>query len=149
MKKKCFIRFLSLFLIVGLCLPTMALAATPEVSEPLASEQLSHYASGIAALGSGDLAIEFFVFGVGLMDSIGAQRIRLYESLDGENWYCVANYAPANHPNMMAYEARAMSSSVSYSGVAGRYYKAFVTVTASNSSGLDIRSFWTTVVRAT
>ena len=149
MKKKQIIRFLSLCLIVIFCLSTTVSAAAPEYSEPMSSEQLRTYSAYIVPSGSGNLVIRYNVYGKDIMDAVGCQRIRLYESLDGANWYFVAEFTPTSYSNMMAYGARELISSVPYSGVAGRYYKAFVTVTATNSSGTDTRSFWTAVVRAT
>ena len=149
MKKKQIIRFLALCLTAVFILPMSAKAAAPESVAPLASNQLDTYSANVVARGSGKLSVSFTIYGVGVMDAVGCQRIRLYESLDGANWYFVAEFTPTSYSNMMAYGARELISSVPYSGVAGRYYKAFVTVTATNSSGTDTRSFWTAVVRAT
>lgn len=50
---------------------------------------------------------------------------------------------------MLGHDAIHYSSHVDYQGIAGRYYKAYVTIWAGKDGGGDTRYFWTSVKTAT
>lgn len=84
------------------------------------------------------------------MDDIGTLTIILYESSTGTgSWTCVKTFKHATYTNMLGHNKMRYGSHVSYQGVAGRYYKAYVTIWAGKDGGGDTRYMWTSVKKAT
>lgn len=119
--------------------------------EPLsikASYYLDAYTTYIYPDGGGNIEIWFDVTATGTMDEIGALTIILKESTDGTTWYTVKTYLHANYPNMLASNEMFYTSHVDYSGVSGRYYKAYVTIWAGEDGGGDSRQIITSIITA-
>lgn len=135
-------RTLILILVLSLILPCYVSAATIETVQPYASNYLTSYNTYICDMGSGNLQIWFRVMGTGDMDEIGVLSIRLYESTDNINWTRVKTYSHENYSSMLAENDFYHSSYVSYQGVAGRYYKAYVCIWAGKDGNGDTRYMW-------
>ena len=143
------LRILSLIMACILILPCTANAATSEQIQPYASAYLTSYNTYVCAMGGGDLQIWYTVVGDTDMDEIGVLSIKLYESTDQTNWTRVKTYSHENYSSMLAEDDWVHSSYVSYDGVAGRYYKAYVCIWAGKNGAGDTRYMWTAVERAT
>ena len=142
-------RLIALFLVIAFMIPVSAQAAVIDVAEPRASNYLDSFNTYICAMGSGKLQIWYTVVGDTDMDEIGVTSIRLYESTDNVNWTRVKTYSHENYSSMLAEDDWIHSSYVSYNGVAGRYYKAYVCIWAGKNGSGDTRYMWTPVERAT
>ena len=140
------IRFVAIVLIAAMIVP--ASAATVEPVQPRASYYLDSYSAYIYPAGSGRVEIYFSVNGTHYMDEIGNLRISLYESRDNSTWTWVKSYSNENHSNMLAYNDFYHGSYVSYQGIGGRYYKAYICVWAGKDGGGDTRYFWTSARQA-
>lgn len=138
------IRLAALILIAAMLCPIGASAV-----EPRASYYLDSYNAYPYAAGSGKVQVWFHVTGVDYMDDIGSLSIQIYESTDNSNFSFVDSYNNGNTPSMLGHDKIIYQSHVTYSGVAGRYYKAYVCIYAGDSSGGDTRYFWTGSVKAT
>lgn len=138
---KCFI----LCLVFAFVIPAPANAATVEPIMPMASYYLDSYNTYICDMGSGNIQIWFRVMGTGDMDEIGVLNIRLYESTDNTNWTRVKTYSYVDYSSMLVEDDWFHSSYVSYQGVAGRYYKAYVCIWAGKNGSGDTRYMWATM----
>ena len=148
-QKGFWIRLIAVALLVSLMIPVGANAATVESVQPRASDYLDSFNTYICAMGSGKLQIWYTVVGDTDMDEIGVLSIKLYESTDQTNWTRVKTYSHENYSSMLAEDDFFHSSYVSYNGVAGRYYKAYVCIWAGKNGSGDTRYMWTPVERAT
>lgn len=144
-----FVKLVAFFLVLSLITPIAAQAAAPETSEPMASAYLAAYTAYVCAMGSGDLEIWFEVTGTRTIPRIGVLTIRLYESTDNQNWYWVETFLHEDHAGMLKSNSYFCVSHVDYQGIAGRYYKAYVTIWGGNEETGDARYIWTPVERAT
>ena len=142
-------KVLALILVCSLVLPCYVSAAAIEPIQPYASDYLTSYNTYIYAAGGGKIQVWFSVMGTNDMDEIGVLSIRLYESTDNTNWTRVKTYSHENYSSMLAEDDFYHSSCVSYQGVAGRYYKAYVCIWAGKDGGGDTRYMWATSVKAT
>jgi len=142
-------QFLALFLALALLTPLGTVSMAAEMGQSRASDYISYYRGYIYAMGSGKLEIEFTIDGMDDMDEIGALSIKLYESTDKSNWTLVKTYSPENYTNMLIEDDWSHSSCVSYNGIVGRYYKAYVGFWAGRNGGGDARYMWTTIRKAT
>lgn len=140
-KKTALLRITVLILIVLLTVPT----ASATTIHPRASLYLSNYGASVYLPGNGEVRVYFDVEGTRYMDEVGALTIELYESTDRNNWTCVKIFNHSAYPNMLSYNDDYHSGYVSYNGVSGRYYKAYVGVWAGNDGAGDSRYFWTSV----
>ena len=136
------------FLLFVLCLASVAVAAEPAAAR--ASDYLDSYRAFMDADGGGKVSIWFDVCGTGMMDKVGALTVQLQESKDGgATFTTIKTFSYLNYSNMMKRNAVSRISSVSYQGVAGRYYQAYVTVYAAKGSGSDSRTILASKIKAT
>ncbi len=148
MKTKRSFRILCLVLAVLSLFPASVMAADHEPM-PAAAYYLQYYTASVNALGDGQLQLSGFAAGTGVMDEVGFYWMVLRESTDNENFYHVKTYLLENYPNLMSYNTSMHSSTLTYQGVPGRYYKAYVYVWAGADGEGDSRYFWTSVTLAT
>lgn len=144
-KNKYIIKVIAAVLAVILFAPIHAQAAVPESVSPMASDYLAAYTAYICAMGEGELQIWFEVLGTGTQEYLGALVIYLYESTDNENWYWVETFLHQDNETMLAENTYAHMNCVSYQGVPGRYYKAYVGIWGGPDDSGDARYFWTPV----
>ena len=138
-----FIRYIAFVIALALILPTTVHAATVEPIQPYASAYLDNYGAYVYLPGNGEVRVYFNVTGTGYMDELGALRIELYESTDGVNWTGVKTFTHYSTSGMLSYNDNYHSGYVSYSGVAGRHYQAYVCVWGGKNGDGDSRYFWT------
>jgi len=140
---------IAICLVFSLMVPVSAAAINDEGVLPCASYYLDAYNTYICAMGGGEIEIWFEVMGTGTMDEIGTLSIMLYESTDNSNWTYLDTFLHEDNPTMLAERDYFHLDCVSYDGVAGRYYKAYVCIWAGKNGGGDTRYMWATSVRAT
>ena len=140
-------KLIAIVLVVSLCVPIGAQAAMPETVAPMASDYLIDYTAYICAMGGGDLEIWWEVTGTRTLADIGVLSVFLYESTDNVNWYWVKSYQHNQYDNMLWHNDYFCMDYVSYEGVPGRYYKAYVQIWAGPEDGGDTRYIWTPVER--
>ena len=138
-KKTFFFRFTIFLLAIMLILPLGVSAAT----QPRASYYLDNYNAYVYLPGNGEVRVYFNVEGTGYMDEIGALSIKIYESTDNSTWTRVVTRTHDSTSGMLSYNDDYHSGYVSYNGVAGRYYKAYVCVWAGKDGDGDTRYFYT------
>ena len=121
------IRFIALLLIFFFISPVYAQAAEAEPMQPRASAYLDNYAAYVYLPGNGQVQVYFDVTGTNVMDELGALSIAIYESTDGVNWTWKDTF----------------KHDLTYNGVVGRYYKAYVCIWGGKNGQGDTRYFWT------
>lgn len=143
--KSFIICIIAIALMFSMATPTNVHASTVEVTQPRASYYLSSYGAYVYLPGDGEVRVYFNVQGTGKMDELGALRIELYESTDGTNWDWVETFNHDTTAGMLSYIDDYHSGYVSYDGVVGRYYKAYVCIWGGKGGQGDTRWFWTSV----
>lgn len=141
--RSAFIRVLSFVLVLALMTPVNAYAESSTPVEPRGSYYLSAYRAYCCSMGGGKVNVYFEVYGTNYMDEIGTLSIEVYESVNNADWYWVRTYQHDTYPGMLVKDGLAHAGSVTYYGIAGRYYKAYVCVWAGKDGGGDTRYFWT------
>ncbi len=144
-RNKPFVKIIATILIITLLTPINVQAAVPETVVPMASAYLASYTAYICAMGDGELQVWFEITGTGTQEYIGVLTIRLYESTDNENWYWATTFLHQNTGTMLAQNTFAHVNYVSYQGVPGRYYKAYVCIWGGPDDCGDARYIWTPV----
>ena len=135
------LRILSFVLIMALMTPISAAATV----QPRASLYLDNYNAYVYLPGDGEVRVYFNVEGTDDMDELGALTIEIWESTDNSDWYWVESFTHDGTPGMLSYNDDYHSGYVSYDGVAGRYYKAYVCIWGGKDGDGDTRYFWTSV----
>lgn len=143
------IRFIAMALAVMLVISPVASAAMVNPVEPRASDYLDSYQTYIYPAGGGEIQVWFDVTADDYMDELGALCVYLYESTDGVNWSWVKTFSHEYYSNMLLEDDIFHMDHVTYQGVAGRYYKAYVGIWAGRNGAGDIRYLWTSAKRAT
>ena len=137
------VRFIALLLIFSLIVPVYANAAVVETVQPRASAYLDNYGAYVYLPGNGQVQVYFNVTGTGYMDELGALSISIYESTDGVNWTWKDTFMHDLTPGMLSYNDDFHTGHVTYNGVVGRYYKAYVCIWGGKNGQGDTRYFWT------
>ena len=140
------LRLIALILVFAFTAPVSVSAAAPEAVSPRASYYLDAYNSYICDMGNGRMEVWFDVIGTGDMDEIGVLSIYLYESSDNRTWRWVKTFHHEDYSSMLAYDDWSHLSCVSYQGVPGRYYKAYVCIWAGKNGDGDSRYMWAIMV---
>lgn len=137
------VRFIALLLIFSLIVPVYANAAVVETVQPRASAYLDNYGAYVYLPGNGQVQVYFNVTGTGYMDELGALSIRIYESTDGVTWTWKKTFTHDSTAGMLSYNDDFHTGHVTYNGVVGRYYKAYVCIWGGKNGQGDTRYFWT------
>lgn len=143
------VRMAALLLAAILVLPMNSMAAAAETVQPRASDYLESYSAYVYPAGWGKIRVYFNVTGAGNIEVIGALSIQIYESTDNENWTWKKTFTHEDNPGMLSYNDNYHSGSVEYSGVIGRYYKAYVCIWGGGTQTGDARYFYTSPKKAT
>lgn len=132
-------RAIVLMLVCCLLLPAPVQAAVPEMVQPCASSYYQQYYIYTYAAGNGKIQVWFEIFGHHRMNEIGVIRIVLQESSDQSSWVNVATYSYANnYDEMMSENAVTHFGHVDYNnGVVGKYYRARLTLYATDDEGYE------------
>lgn len=125
--------------LIGLFLAISMMLSTTAAATPRASDQLGAYEVDAVACGSGKIAIAFSVEGTGIMDSIGAEKIKIYEAYGSDGWMLVRSIGSST-AGMTASNKNLYGTTMYYNGVSGVEYKVQVTIFATNSKGTDSRT---------
>jgi len=150
MKKRLYIiRFTAVLLVMALTLSVGALPAAAETVQPRGSAYLNSYNAYIYPAGGGKIQVWFTVTGTRTQEALGALTIQIYESTDNSTWKWVKAYSHNNYPDMMGYDTIYHSGHVDYQGVAGRYYRAYVSIWGGGMTIGDNRYFYTSSKKAT
>lgn len=138
-----------LVLVFSLISPIDAQAAVTTPIQPYASYYLSSYNGYVYPAGSGLVQVYFTANGTGIIDELGCLSISIYESTDNSTWAWKTTFTHDSTSGMLSYNDHYHSGHVDYQGVAGRYYKAYVTIWGGDNGDGDSRSFWTSAKKAT
>lgn len=140
--RKLFCALLALCLIGSMIVP--AFAAGSEPAQPFSSPYLSNYSAYVYPAGGGVVQVWYHASGTTAVDYLGSLIIQLFESTDDSNYTWVATFTSNDYPSMLGQKTSLHSSHVTYNGVPGRYYKAYVNIYAGPAEGGTSRYFWTT-----
>lgn len=143
------IRLTAMMLAVMLLVSSSISAVETESVQPRASAYLTSYQTYIYPAGSGEVQIWFSVTADHYMDELGALYVYLYESTDNTSWTRVKTFSHLENSNMLLDDDVFHMDHVTYQGVRGRYYKAYVCIWAGKDGGGDTRYLWTSVKQAT
>lgn len=77
----------------------------------------------------------FDVDAVSKMDELGASEIKIQRSSDGVNWTTMKTYTKESYSNLICENTGSHAACVSYTGTAGYYYRAKITLYAKKGTG--------------
>ena len=126
-------RYVSFLMAAVMLLATPAFAA--ENVTPRASDYIMSTCVYLDQTSGTQFDVWYEVIALGLMDEVGAYRIRIQESTNGSSWTTVYTFTPEDEPSIVKEDSNYHVGYVSYTGVAGRYYRAKITLFAENSTG--------------
>lgn len=134
---KQFMKMVCIVLAVSVLLAVPVFAEQEET--PWASAYFISYSTYLYRTTGTQFEVWFDVSARNVMTELGVSSILLQESSDGENWTTVKTYEPEDYPQMICENTGSHAGCVSYTGLAGRDYRAYVTFYAKNSSGIGKR----------
>lgn len=140
------INILAVLLAVVVLLSPSAYASGNDQVMPYESSTLRQYATYLYVPSGNEIQVWFDIIGTRTLDEIGASRIEVQQSSDGQNWTTVETYRYADYDNMMATNKLTYASYVTYYGTYGYYYRAYVTIMGQKGTDLSTRFIYTDTV---
>lgn len=137
------IKSICLVLVMATLLSTSVYAQSPEEPTGTYSVYFNRYCAYCWQTTDGQFEVWFDVTAKGTMEKLGVEKIKIQKSSDGENWLTVMTFLSSYYDYLLGENAGFYSNHVSYTGVSGYYYRAYVTFYAENSSGVGKISEYT------
>lgn len=136
------------FIVVLAVLSSMMMPVFAADTDSGISPQASYYINSYWASstgGTGSITINFGIVATGIMTSLGAQSVHIYNA----NGTLVKSFYSSTTSGMLGSNRASYSSSVTYNGAtSGAKYYAVVTLKASNSTGGDSGTYTTSYATA-
>ena len=126
-------RCISFLLALSLLLAVPAFAA--ETVTPRANDYIMRTCVYLDQISGTQFDVWYEVIALGEMEELGAYKIRIQKSSDGESWTTVYTFTQEDEPSMVLENSWAHFGYVTYTGVSGYYYRAKITMFAENSTG--------------
>lgn len=142
---KRYTRLLSIVLIISMILVIPVHAE--EDASLWSSSFIASYDPSIDYESGSSFDIWFDVVATRRMEELGVNEIIVQVSSDGSNWSTVTTLYPEDYPQMICENTGMHAGYVTYSGTIGRYYRAYITFYAKNSTGIGELSAYTSKIR--
>ena len=145
------IRVISTIMILPFVIcPVFGYDSGGDIAQPFASHYIESCDARMVIDGGGKIIVAFSIKGEMQMESIGAVSIIIMESSDNSTFTTVASFRAESVSSLMGHNRLSYSSSITYQGDPGKYYKATVTLRVTTSSGeTETRYVWTGSKQAT
>ena len=127
-------RLICLFLALTLLLAAPARAAQREEASTFSSYYFASWDPSIYLEPNQEIEIWFDVVGVDTMQEIGVSRIEMQRSVNMRDWITVRVYEPDDYPQMICENTGFHGGYVTYTGIPGYYYRAYVVFYARRSA---------------
>ena len=131
---KRFIKGISVLLVCVMLLSTVAIAAEPV--EPRGSDFFLYSSVYFWRKTGQTYEIWFDVTGKGTMQELGARKIVVQRSTDGENWVTARTILKEDYPQMTETNCVRYTNCVTFAATNGYCYRAIVYLYARNSTGI-------------
>lgn len=105
-------------------------AVIPAQAAPDASEQLNQYSVSLSNVSRGTMCVTFSVFGVGVMDTIGAKQIVIEQQVMSGVWQPVKTFG-----TQYGYDSLYKGGSLEFTVTPGVIYRATLTAYAKDYDG--------------
>ena len=139
-------RFIRLVCLILVFASLSAIPAYAQEQTPRASNYLSSYRAYCTKVSSTSIGVSFQVIGMGTMDEIGANLIKVQYSSDQVNWTTAKTFTKAIYSSMVEYNT-GMHGGVLYATVpTGQYYRAYVEFYAEKDGGFAERYYYTEII---
>lgn len=110
------------------------------IIKPYASTYFSNYSAEIIPNRNGEITIRYSDQAKTPMTELGASKVVVQEK-SGSAWTDKKTFKKSTTPSMVGSNRAVFSKDLSYSGTAGKEYRAIVTFYAKNSSGSDTKTY--------
>ncbi len=127
-------RLVCLLLSVVLLLTAPAHAAQREVASTYSSSYFASWDPSIYQVTSQNFEVWFDVVAVETMLELGVSRIEIHRSVNLKDWITVKTFWPNDYPQMICENTGFHGGYVTYTGIPGYYYRAYVVFYARKSA---------------
>ncbi len=122
--------------------------AFAEEGIPYSSKYITSYRVNMTKSGN-TINVYFDIFGVGIVNDLGAHTIIIQRSRNGSSWTNIKAfyYTDAGYSHMMGHQTGLHQSYVTYTGTSGFYYRALVKVWGGDGTSGDMFPAYTNVIQ--
>ena len=140
---KRFVRLVCLLLVFASLATIPAYAAE---NSTRASAYLTGYRAYCSKASSTSIAVSYQVIGTGMMDEIGANKIKVQYSTDKTNWTTAKTFYKSTTPSIVDHNTSAHGGVVYATVPSGKYYRAYVEFYAEKDGGSSERYYYTAII---
>ena len=139
-------RFLRLVCLLVVFATLAAVPAYAQEQSTRASSYLSSYLAYCTKNSSTSLTVTFQVLGTGIMDEIGASKVKVQYSSDKVNWTTAKTFLKADYPSMTDTDTGSHASTLTCTVPSGKYYRAYVEFYSAKGNGSGMQFYYTEII---
>ena len=141
-------RIIGVLLVAAMLVPAQAWAAEEEAVMPCASTHISSTRNYIYGIDGSTFSVWYDILGTDTMDDIGASYIRIERSKTGTgSWSIMRMFNSSLYTDLLGHNTVRHNGSVTYTGTAGYYYRAYVMYYAGADGNSSYYGSYTSVVQ--
>lgn len=141
---KRFVKIIAVALVIG------TLLMVPVHAEEIEDRSSAYFMSSSTSLTKVTATKIEAYFSVGafdIMDELGASSIKIQRSSDGNSWTTMKTYSKEAYSQLICEDTSSHAAVVSYTGTAGYYYRAKITLYAKEGTGIGEMERYTSKVK--
>ena len=129
-------RFVKVITVVLVIVAMLMVPAHAEEVEEKSSAYFMSSSRSLTKVTTTKMEAYFSVGAFDIMDELGASSIKIQRSSDGTNWTTMKTFTKSGYPNLICANTSSHAAVVTYTGTAGYYYRAKITLYAKEGTGI-------------
>lgn len=139
-------RFIRLICLLVVFASLATIPAYAQEQSTRASAYLSSYRAYCTLNSSTSITVFYQVVGTGIMDEIGAKKVKVQYSSDQVNWTTAKTFYQSSYSDMTDTNTSSHTHTLTCTVPSGKYYRAYVEFYSEKDGGFSERYYYTPVI---
>ena len=139
-------RFIRLICLLVVFASLATIPAYAQEQSTRASAYLSSYRAYCTLNSSTSITVFYQVVGTGIMDEIGAKKVKVQYSSDQVNWTTAKTFYQSSYSDMTDTNTGSHTHTLTCTVPSGKYYRAYVEFYSEKDGGFSERYYYTPVI---
>ena len=139
-------RFIRLICLLVVFTSLATIPAYAQEQSTRASAYLSSYRAYCTLNSSTSITVFYQVIGTGIMDEIGAKKVKVQYSSDQVNWTTAKTFYQSSYSDMPDTNTGSHTHTLTCTVPSGKYYRAYVEFYSAKDDGFAERYYYTPVI---
>ena len=129
-------RLIKVITVMLVMVSMLMMPVNAEGIEDRSSAFFMNSSKSLTKVATSKIEVYFRVAAFDIMDELGASSIKIQRSSDGTNWTTMKTFTKSGYPNLICANTSSHATTVSYTGTAGYYYRAKITLYAKDGTSI-------------